>query len=189
MVNASNADIETANNINDLLSGLAVFASPDQRSGLTRLLKAQNTKTLVAEALALENREIRPAYTTRLDRLMGILLWELHEQYPKAKWETHQHLQGLAGLLAQANEKHDSFTALLTQGQVNQRERQRLGDIEQLLQGHLNTTESLIAALENVLTKDVRAAIADRKSYLSEQFNVNRLAMIQLQDSRNEEAQ
>ncbi len=189
MVNAANADIQSADNINDLLSGLAVFASPDQRSGLTRLLKAQNIKTLVAETLAFENRELRPAYATRLDRLMGILLWELHEQYPKAKWETYQHLKGLAGLLAQANEKHDSFTALLTQEQVNQRERQRLDDIEQQLQEHLNTTESLITALENVLTEDVRSAIADRKSYLSEQFNVNRLAMIQLQDSRSEEAQ
>lgn len=189
MVNAANADIETADNINDLLSGLAVFASPDQRSGLTRLLKAQNTKTLVAEALALENRELRPTYTMRLDRLMGILLWELHEQYPKAKWETYQHLQGLAGLLAQANEKYDSFAALLTQEQMNQRERQRLDDIEQQLQDHLNTTESLIAALENVLTEDVRSAIADRKSYLTEQFNINRLAMIQLQDSRSEEEQ
>ena len=159
------------------LRALLTFASAQQLQWYTRLERSEARLTRLAK-----ERKMRPSYRKRLERLTGILIWQLTEQYPKAHWQSQRALQDVETLLNQATEAQQNFDVLLNKPSVTETQRERVASVKARIEKHLNATRGLIVAIEDSLTLTSHNVIAQRKAYLEQQSAQSKLAMLQLRD-------
>ncbi|MCJ8319403.1 MAG: hypothetical protein MJK12_07205 [Colwellia sp.] len=83
-----------------------VFADKVERKLLTRIEKSQS---IINNLVGHKNTD---SYQTRLNRVDGVLAWQLNQSYPQRRWQHQKQLKQIDHLLVQANNQLVHFESL-----------------------------------------------------------------------------
>lgn len=87
-----------------------LFASPTQKQWLNRISKSEIAINTIT------GKKNTQDYQERLNRVQGVLSWQLHETYPDRAWQYEKRLKELESALNRANNKYETIVGLVTSG-------------------------------------------------------------------------
>ncbi|MDT0595026.1 hypothetical protein [Glaciecola petra] len=157
------------------------MASNDSRAHIERLDNAIARHTRLKTDPA-QKRPVRPRYQTRLDRLEGILIWQLMDNIVAQKWEHQKLLKEAENAMEIAKAQYQNLQAKSQAQDAFSAERQQFKDMNEALNLQSQYATDLYTNTTKRLSSNLLALIEERQSQLQQQVVNTRLAMLRIQD-------
>lgn len=100
--------LEQRDYIQKRLQGMLTMPRPDFLVTAQERIYLQKIERLVYQ-FKNSGQTVSPGIADRLQRLRGVLLWDIHTEYDRRLTEAHKHLKDLNDEIAVLKEKYDSF--------------------------------------------------------------------------------
>ena len=161
------------------------FASSEQKAQYARLQSSIERLASQSQAPDLY-RAASLQLSKRLQRLQGILSWELAEQQVAEQYRHEQKIAQTQATLVQVQARFNRLQQL-TSNQTSlensvEKDEQRLADLRLRYASQLDIATALQAQLIAKLNAYLKSVIAERDAILLEQITATRLAMLRMQD-------
>lgn len=157
------------------------MADSDSRVHINRLDNAIARHTRLKTDPA-QKRPVRPRYQTRLDRLEGILIWQLMDNFVAQKWEHQKLLKEAENAMDMAKAQYQNLQAKSQAQNAFSAERQQFKDMNEALSLQSKYAKDLYSNTTKRLSSNLLALIEERQSQLQQQGVNTRLAMLRIQD-------
>lgn len=159
----------------------AQLASTEQARWLQRVARAEQT-LMAIEVLKPEQKKLR----ARLERVQGILNWQLEEAFVPRRWQHHQSLAEAESTYAEALQGYQNLQAAFSHHRTVDADRSRLLALKNKVGKHLGQAALLAGRVETVLKSNFDALLAWRQTQLDTQLYHTRLAKLRLQDGNSQ---
>ncbi|WP_100642399.1 hypothetical protein [Alteromonas facilis] len=163
----------------------ALLASAQQQEWLERLAASEQRLAHIRSLDGVDEQGVE-ALATRVERLQGLLAWQLEEQKMSVLQSHKQSFDKAQTLYQQASERYQALyaragneTELLDNIRI---ERQQLSELNAQYTQKSEQTRLLQTQLISALSRYVDSRITERDAILLEQVTATRLAMLRMQD-------
>lgn len=129
-----------------------------------------------------QKRPVRPRYQTRLDRLEGILIWQLMDNIVAQKWEHQKLLKQAEEAMMLAKAQYQNLQTKSQAQDAFSAERQQFENMNEALDMQSKYAKNLYNSATQLLSSNLIALIEERQLQLQQQAVNTRLAMLRIQD-------
>lgn len=161
------------------------MADQDEINHLERLKSAKHRHQRLSNDTT-RKRPLKASYAERLERLQGIIEWQLMDDFVATKWQHQKQLINAQQAYEIANERFtdlEKFTTTLNPLDKDQQKFQQLG---QELERQSQIAQSLYERANSSLQRALLSLLESHKQQLQEQSVNTKLAMLRIQDLRQE---
>lgn len=163
---------------------IAALAKPSQQSTMARLNDAQQRLDRL-----LANRDLKPEYAMRLQRLKGIIQWQIDDQFVPLAWQYKNQLASLQALREEAAIRLRALNDLVENPMIFDAQETRVQRATEQVARRQQETNRLINVVTQTLIARTEEALETRREYLLDQQTTTRLALLQLRDRWQPDAQ
>ncbi|MAF76448.1 MAG: hypothetical protein CMF17_11475 [Idiomarinaceae bacterium] len=163
---------------------IAALAKPSQQSTMARLNDAQQRLDRL-----LANRDLKPGYAMRLQRLKGIIQWQIDDQFVPLAWQYKNQLASLQALREEAAIRLRALNDLVENPMIFDAQETRVQRATEQVARRQQETNRLINVVTQTLIARTEEALETRREYLLDQQTTTRLALLQLRDRWQPDAQ
>lgn len=191
---AKNLLDQAQQNIDTLQALLQVGESFEEQLALSKKMASTETTALIERlenAIARhtrlktdpeQKRPLKPSYQERLDLLNGILIWQLSDNFVANKWQHQKRLQEAEQAMLSARAQFQHLQQKSNAQNAFSTEKARFEQMHQALDLQSQQATSLYNNATQLLSQNLLALIAERRSQLQQQGVNTRLAMLRIQD-------
>jgi hypothetical protein len=127
-------------------------------------------------------RPLKASYKDRLDRLEGILTWQLMDNFIAQKWQHKQLLKQAQNTLTKTKQQYNNLQAISQNQDAFSLQRAQFSTLNQSLDTQVKAANNVYELATKTLTYQLISLIEARKAQLQEQGTNTRLAMLRIQD-------
>jgi hypothetical protein len=157
------------------------MTSVDNDDHLSRLESAkQRHERLAADTT--RKRPLKASYKERLQRIEGILTWQLMDRFIAQRWQHQQLLKQAQQALTSAKKQYTDLRSVAQNQDAFSAQREQFSALNQSLETQVQAANNVYEHATRTLTYELLSLIQARKSQLQEQSVNTRLAMLRIQD-------
>ena len=158
-------------------SDASVFADTHQRDWLSRLEKAYTRANRLAN-----NTNLNPEYFERLNRIKGILSWQLENTQVERSWLVESQLKETREQIDRAKAQVARIKTLSDNSDDLGLQAQRVADLALRIERHTQQSTGRIVDMEKVLIDSLQDMLASHGEQLQQYLYHSKLASIRLRD-------
>ncbi|MCU7556058.1 hypothetical protein OCL06_15815 [Alteromonas sp. ASW11-19] len=170
-------EAEQADTDDEYFAAIAQLARPGQQPQLTRLQSASKQLRLLQQ-----HDKAKPAHQARLQRLKGILQWQIDDEFVPLMWQYNKQLDSLDSLRKEAAQRLHALEQLVANPAMFDEQQARVDAAAVQIASRQQEVSQLADTVISTLISRTRQALETRRSYLLEQQTTTRLALLQLRD-------
>lgn len=170
-------EAEQARTQDAYFAAIAQLAKPEQQPQLARL----QTASAQLQSLQQHNRA-KPEHQARLQRLQGILQWQIDDEFVPLMWQYKKQLNTLDDLRHEAAQRLQALEQLVANPAMFDAQQARVDAAAAQIATRQQEVARLADTVVATLISRTRQALETRRSYLLEQQTTTRLALLQLRD-------
>ena len=157
------------------------MTSVDTADQLSRLEGAKQRHARLAADIT-RKRPLKASYEERLQRIEGILSWQLMDSFIAQKWQHQQLLKQAQQALTNARQQYSDLTAIAQNQDAFRAQREQFSALNESLESQVQAANNVYDHATQSLTYQLLSLIQARKTQLQEQSVNTRLAMLRIQD-------
>ncbi len=184
-LNALEQRLLQASGYQDELSLAMEMAGQEQKGHLKRL-KSANQRHFRLSNDTTRKRPLKASYAKRLERLTGIIEWQLMNDFVATKWQHQKHLISAQQAYEVANERFINLETFTTELNPLDKDQQTFQQLEQELKRQSQIAQNLYEKANSSLQRSLLSLLESHKKQLQEQSINTKLAMLRIQDLRQE---
>lgn len=159
------------------------MASKDMNKHIERLDSAQSRQNRLASDSS-RKRPLKPAYRERVERIKGLLEWQLMDQFVATKWEHQQQLNKAKDALKTATDSYTKLQDFAQTANTFSAKESEFARLKQVLNEQTILATALFEKSNQALSDALLDILAKRKQQLLNQSVNTKLAMLRIQDLR-----
>jgi hypothetical protein len=188
MINALEQMLTVSDSFEAQLALSKRMADDDMNSHIVRLDRAS------ARLIRLQNdttrkRPIRASYEERVNRLQGIVTWQLMDTFIANRWQHQGLLKQAQAAAAKARLQYQRLRQIQQDKDAFKEQRAQLATMMTVLGSQSNAAETVYNEANQALVAHLLYLIDSRKQQLQQQSVNTRLAMLRIQDLRQQGGQ
>lgn len=133
-------------------------------------------------------KPLKKSYAERLDRINGIIQWQMEDTYITESWRHKRMLAKAEDAYEEAKRGLASVKAAQARSPELERDRQRINTLKQDIAEHSANAQNVYEQTDGLLIAYLSSIVDARKAELEKQWVNARLARIRLQDMQTEQA-
>ena len=157
------------------------MASADITNHLSRVNSANERHARLAADTS-RKRPLKPSYQERINRIEGILKWQLMDNFIAQRWQHVKLLKQAQQALTMAKRQYNRLQNIAQNQNVFGLQRTQFSALNQSLNTQETAANNVYERATNTLTQKLLSLIDARKAQLQEQAVNTRLAMLRIQD-------
>lgn len=164
------------------------MANDEMNAHVTRLDKA-DTRLIRLKNDNTRRRPLKVSYQERLLRLQGIVTWQLMDTFIANKWQHQGLLKDAQAALVGASQQYQRLQKIQQDKDAFKEQRAQLSSMMQALDSQTGAAQTVYNKATNALVAHLLNLIDSRKLQLEQQSVDTRLAMLRIQDLRQQGGQ
>jgi hypothetical protein len=181
-INAINTLVTQADSFEKELYLSKKMATAELSEHVSRFERANASHERLVSNTNSKKRPLKASYKTRLDRINGILTWELNNNFIANQWQHKQLLKQAQLALNSARTQYQKLQEISQNNDFFNLQRGQFALLNESLNTQMNAANKVYSIASATLTQELLGLIEERKTQLNTQSANTRLAMLRIQD-------